>query len=124
MRRSRWAEHGIPGLIPKPGNVVLGQAAGLQRVPGGDAHLATADDPAPRRPDRASAMDGNGHDRHLVCDRDHEGAILELADGAIGRDPALRERQLTSGYYTVQPTSEAALIRFALKPLALRCDAS
>ena len=40
------------------------------------------------------------------------GSLTHLA-GNLNNTP------LTSGYYTVQPTSEAALIRFALKPLAL-----
>ncbi|HEX2822494.1 MAG TPA: carbohydrate ABC transporter permease, partial [Streptosporangiaceae bacterium] len=44
------------------------------------------------------------------------GSLTHLA-GNLNNTP------LTSGYYTVQPTSEAALVHFALKPLALGRDA-
>ena len=66
-----------------------GQAGGLQRASGNDAHRAAADRFAPAA--RSSrAMNGNGHDRHLVGDRDDKRAVLELADGAIWRGRSLR----------------------------------
>jgi hypothetical protein len=73
----------LTGLLPQPGNVALCQAAGLQGASGDDAHLAAADYLSPGRPDPAGAMDGNRNDRHLVGDRDDEGAVLELADGSV-----------------------------------------
>jgi len=83
----------IPGLVPQPGNIVLGQAAGRQRACSDDAHRAAVDGGASRRPDPAGAFDGNWHDRYLAGDGDDEGAVLELADGTIRRDPPLREGQ-------------------------------
>ena len=80
----------IPGLIPQPGNVVLGQATGGQRPPGDDAHVSAADCLVSRWPYQPRAMNGNRHDWHPVGDRDDEGAVLELPDGAVRRDPPLR----------------------------------
>ena len=77
----------IACLLTQPGNVVMGQAADRQGAPDNDTYLAAVDRGPdrfpPRWPDPASALDGNRHDRHLVGDRDDEGAVFELTDRAV-----------------------------------------
>lgn len=71
--------------------VIMGRWAG--RVCGLHANLAGVDGLAPRRPDPAGAVDGDRDDRHLAGDRDDEGTVFELPDGAVGGDSALRVDQ-------------------------------
>src|SRR5437016_868701 len=77
----------------------------------------------PSRPEQAPHTTGQGKKKTReapakkwdVDNHTSSGSLTHLA-GNLSNTP------LTSGHYTAQPTSEAALIRFALKPLALPLD--